>query len=255
MTDSFPKSTRYPSIRMLFIMNLPQFSLLQMRCCSNLVRLFDVCLIVVVAACEVSNWSLVGKTAVVTGGTKGIGSAVVEQLLSLKAKVITCCRNKENLDNCLKHWRQNGFDDIHGCVADVSTPEGRDALVQFISSKCDGKIDCLINNVGTSIRKKTIDYTEEEYDTIMQTNLKSCFLLTTALYPLLLKATNGASIVNIASVAGGASVSIRSGIIYAMSKAAMSQMSYNLACEWAKVSNMRENTYTAYIAKRNFHVG
>ena len=65
----------------------------------------------------------------------------------------------------------------------------------------------------------------------MQTNLHSSFFLTKSLYPMLQKAKS-ASVVNIASVSGGSPVTLKSGVIYAMSKAAIAQYSYNLACEW-----------------------
>jgi Tropinone reductase 1 len=191
-----------------------------------------------------SRWSLTDKNAVVTGGSKGIGKAIVEELSALGASVITCCRNSEELQVCLQEWKDSGYNKVRGCVADVATEDGRKTLIDFVAKECDGKLDCLINNVGFNIRKPTLGYTYEDYDKLMETNLKSHFFITQAFYPFLKQSKTG-SIINIASVAGGASTSIKSGVAYAMSKAAMAQMSYNLACEWAK-DNIRVNVVSPW---------
>lgn len=192
-----------------------------------------------------SKWTLGGKVVAVTGGSKGIGRAVVEDLAALGARVITCCRNQSDLDECLREWNTQGFaHEVAGCVADVSTPEGREVFIDFIRKLSPEKLDCLVNNVATNIRKKTIEYSDEEYNKIMQTNLHSSFFLTKSLYPMLQKAES-ASVVNIASVSGGSPVTLKSGVVYAMSKAAISQYSYNLACEWAS-DNIRINVVSPW---------
>lgn len=86
-------------------------------------------------------------------------------------------------------------------MADLSTEEGRAAIVKAVAEKFDGLVHCLVNNVGTNIRKRAIEYSDSEYEKIMETNLKSAFQLTTQLYPSLCKAGR-ASVVNIGSVAG-----------------------------------------------------
>ena len=192
-----------------------------------------------------NRWSLADKNCLVTGGSKGIGKAIVEELLSHGAnKVITCCRNQDELDSCIADIKSKGYDCISGIVADVGSSEGRNKLIEYVDAECDGKLDCLINNVGFNIRKSTLDYSEDDYHRVMQTNLESSFFLTQAFHPLL-KQSKRASVVNIASVAGGASVSIKSGIVYAMTKAAMGQLTYNLACEWAK-DNIRVNVVSPW---------
>jgi Tropinone reductase 1 len=96
-------------------------------------------------------------------------------------------------------------------------------------------------------RKKAIEYSEKDYEFVMKTNLESCFFLTLALYSKL-KKCGKASVVNVGSVAGGCGTAIKSGIIYAMTKASMNQFTMNLACEWAP-DNIRSNVvapwYTA----------
>jgi Tropinone reductase 1 len=175
---------------------------------------------------------------VVTGGSKGIGKEIVKELCELGACVITCGRDKTELESCLDVWKSEGFN-VSACVVDVSTNEGRDELMTFVEKVFGSKVDCLINNVGTNIRKRMVDYTADDYNKIMNTNLVSAFSLCQLMHPLL-KQSNHGSVVNIGSVAGGNHVALRSGVIYAMTKAAMTQMTYNLACEWAP-DNIRVN--------------
>jgi tropinone reductase I len=124
--------------------------------------------------------------------------------------------------------------------ADVSSPAGRSVVLR----ECDklfgsAGVHCLVNNVGSNIRKRAIEYIEEDYNFIMRTNIESAFWLSTSLHPLL-KLSGKGSVVNVGSVAGGCGTALKTGAIYAMTKAAMNQMSYNLACEWA-IDGIRVN--------------
>jgi len=181
-------------------------------------------------------WSLKGMNALVTGGTRGIGHAVVEELASFGASVHTCSRNEAELSKCLKEWEAKGFV-VSGSVCDASSRAHRERLVEEVASVFGGKLNILINNVGTNIRKPTIEFTPEEYSTLMTTNFESTFHLCQLAHPLL-KASGMGSVVFISSVAGV--VSIGTGSIYAATKAAINQLTKNLACEWAK-DNIRTN--------------
>ncbi|MCB0315511.1 MAG: SDR family NAD(P)-dependent oxidoreductase, partial [Calditrichaeota bacterium] len=97
--------------------------------------------------------------------------------------------------------------------------------------------DILVNNVGTNIRKAAVEYQPGEVDQIFQTNLFSAFELSRLAHPHLAK-PGGGSVVNIGSVAG--LTHLKTGAPYAMTKAAMVQLSRNLAVEWAK-DNIRVN--------------
>ena len=94
-----------------------------------------------------------------------------------------------------------------------------------------GALDILVNNVGTNIRKPSLAFTDDEYRTVLDTNLTSAWELTRLLQPSL-KASGRAAIVNIGSVAGMRAVG--SGAVYAMSKAALAHLTRYLACEWAR---------------------
>ncbi len=183
-----------------------------------------------------NRWTLSEKRALITGGTRGIGLAIAREFLNFGAEIFVVARNARNLENCLREWQRQDFK-ADGASLDISNPDNRNRLFQIINKKWD-RLDILVNNVGTNIRKKTLEYSEEEYDHILQTNLHSVFDLCRKSYPLLKKSGN-ASIVNITSVAG--LTHMRTGSPYGMSKAALEQLTRNLAVEWA-VDNIRVNT-------------
>lgn len=171
-----------------------------------------------------NRWTLVGKKALVTGATKGIGLAVAEELISLGAEVLIVARNSEEVQKQVMAWQQKL---VHGIAADVTTPDGRGAIADKITTAL-GSLDILVNNVGTNIRKSTLEYTTAEYDFLIQTNLTSVFEMCRLAHPFL---SENSSIVNIGSVAG--LVSVRTGAPYAMTKAALTQLTQYLAVEWA----------------------
>lgn len=170
-------------------------------------------------------WLLTGKKAVVTGGSKGIGAAIVEEFISLGAEVLAVARKEADL----KQLQDQFTERLQVLTADVSTPEGRTSLVNKIENEW-GKLDILVNNVGTNIRKPTTAYTSEEYDFVLDTNLRSAFELSRRLQPLLQQSGQG-NIINVTSVAG--LTHVRTGAIYGMTKAALVQLTRNLAAEWA----------------------
>lgn len=172
-------------------------------------------------------WTLKDKKALVTGGTKGIGAAITEELVSLGAEVFVVARNVENLEKFCSQEKFSGK--VTGISADVSRNEDFETIVNKIKEKW-GFLDILINNAGVNIRKKTTDYSADEFDKIFNTNLKSAFELSRLCYPLLKKSEQG-NIVNISSVAG--LTALRTGSIYAMTKAAINQLTKNLAVEFA----------------------
>ncbi|GAB2521019.1 SDR family oxidoreductase [Spirosoma aerophilum] len=176
-----------------------------------------------------SLWSLSGQRALVTGGTKGIGEAIVRQFLDLGASVFIVARDNTLLQQQLTNYRQLGHT-VDGMAVDVSQPG---AVVQVIDAvkAIGGSLDILVNNAGTNIRKPTADYSPAEYDHILNTNLRSAYELTQAAYPLLKESSVGGKVVMISSVSGLAHTS--SGSLYGMTKAAMLQLTRNLAVEWA----------------------
>lgn len=176
-----------------------------------------------------NKWRLDGKRALITGGTKGIGFAIAEDILHLGGEVFIVARDQNLIDERLSEWKKQGFT-VYGCVADVSTKTGREETFRALKNIWNS-FEILVNNVGTNIRKKAIDFTLDEYEYIMSTNMTSNFEMSRLSYPFL-KATGDASIVNLVSVAGF--THLRTGPPYGMSKAAIQQLTKNLAVEWAK---------------------
>nr|XP_043614840.1 tropinone reductase homolog At5g06060-like [Erigeron canadensis] len=189
-------------------------------------------------------WSLAGTTALVTGGTRGIGYAVVEELAELGAAVHTCSRNEAELTKLLEQWTAKGFA-VTGSVCDVTCRLQRQQLLEKVASQFSGKLNILVNNVGTYIMKPTVEYTPEEYSMVMTTNLESCYHICQLAHPLL-KSSGSGSVVFISSVAG--LVHLVSGSLYGSTKGAMNQLTRNLACEWAK-DNIRTNGVAPWITK------
>jgi Tropinone reductase 1 len=175
-----------------------------------------------------SPWRLDGRTAVVTGATRGIGRAVAEELLELGAEVLIVARGSAEIQQTVNAWQKQGRN-ARGVSRDVTQPADRERLVKEVSNTW-GRLDVLVNNVGTNIRKKALDYRTEEFDHIFQTNLVSVFELSRQLHPLL-KAGTEPAIVHVSSVA--ALTHLRTGTVYAMTKAALLQLTRNLAVEWA----------------------
>ncbi len=174
-------------------------------------------------------WRLEGKRAVITGGTKGIGFAVADEFVQLGAEIFIIARDQALLDERLNSWKLQGYT-VYGMAADVSSKEER-ALVFKAIKNVWNSFHLLVNNVGTNIRKKAIEFTLEEYEKIMSTNMTSNFEMSRLSYPFL-KASGDAAIVNLLSVAGF--THLRTGPPYGMSKAALYQLTKNLAVEWAK---------------------
>ena len=176
---------------------------------------------------ENNKWTLKGKKALITGGSKGIGKAIVEEFLDLGAQVVTVGRDEKALESMLLPLQQAGAK-VSGFSCDVSTFEGRVQLFRTLGSEWDS-FDILINNVGTNIRKKAVEYTWDEYRHILSTNMDSMFHMSQLSFSHL-KNSPGSCIVNIVSVAG--LTSLRTGAPYAMTKAAVVQLTKNLAVEW-----------------------
>jgi tropinone reductase I len=185
-------------------------------------------------------WSLRGKRAIVTGGTKGIGLAIVEEFLALGAEVFLVARNDALLVEIINRYKADGKQ-VDGLAGDITKGEFRSQLIAHVSKQW-GSFDILVNNVGTNVRKKLIDYSEDEYRSLFETNLFSLTEMCRLCHPFLKRSGKG-SVINIASVAG--SFDVQSGSPYGMTKAAIIQLGRHLAVEWAPDS-IRVNTVSPW---------
>ncbi|XP_052151554.1 tropinone reductase homolog At2g29360-like isoform X2 [Oryza glaberrima] len=150
------------------------------------------------SAQETGRWSLAGATALVTGGSKGIGRAIVEELASFGATMHTCARNEATLNSCLEEWSAKKLS-ITASVCDVSARADREALAGRVAAMFDGKLDILVNNVGFLFLKPAVNVTPEELSRVMAGNLESCFHLSQLMHPLL-KTSGKGNVVNISGI-------------------------------------------------------
>nr|BAJ97839.1 predicted protein [Hordeum vulgare subsp. vulgare] len=178
-------------------------------------------------------WSLAGATALVTGGSKGIGHAIVEELAGHGARVHTCARSAAELEDCRRQWEAKGLP-VTVSVCDVSLRAHRVQLLETAKQVFDGNLDILVNNAAQVVDKASVEWTSEEYSHLMAANQESCFHLSQLAHPFLLNATiaGGASVVNISSLAG--SLGFPGLTLYSMAKGGINQLTRSLATEWAQ---------------------
>ncbi len=176
-------------------------------------------------------WRLDGQLALVTGGSAGIGRAIARELLGFGARVLIAARHADGLDRVRSELEEEFPDgEVRTRVADVADDAQRADLLDWVEDLGDG-LNILVNNAGGNLTKPANDYSESEWRGIFEINLFAAFELARGAYPLLTQHAVS-SIVNVGSVSGIAHV--RSGAPYGMSKAAMHQMTRNLAVEWAE---------------------
>ena len=134
---------------------------------------------------------LEAKAAIVTGGSRGIGRAIVEAFVGEGARVITCGRGGDPGDLP---------DGCRWMTADVASARDVEALVAR-ATDAFGRIDVLVNNAGIQIEKTVVDSTEADWDLLMGVNAKAVFLLCRLVVPVMAQAGGGV-IVNIGSISG-----------------------------------------------------
>lgn len=175
------------------------------------------------------SFQLQNKIAMVTGAGRGIGRALAIGLAEAGADVAIFARTAKDLETVAEEIRAQGRQ-AYPFQVDVTSREQIEEAVRNLIEKT-GRIDILINNAGMNIRSQALAVTDEEWDKIMQTNLKSAFLCSQIVGEQMKEQAYG-RIINIASVAG--QVALRTGVVYAATKAAMIQMTKVLALEWGK---------------------
>lgn len=177
-------------------------------------------------------WRLDGQRALVTGASAGIGLAICRELLGLGAQVLMVARDAALLEQAradLEDEFPGPEDAALAFAADVTDEEQRNEILDWAADH--GGLHILVNNAGGNLTRPALDYGEDQWRGIFETNLFSAFELCRGAFPLLSKHP-ASSIVNIGSVSGATHV--RSGAPYGMSKAALHQMTRNLAVEWAE---------------------
>ncbi|MBL4834473.1 MAG: SDR family oxidoreductase [Pseudomonas sp.] len=175
-------------------------------------------------------FSLAGRTALVTGGSRGIGRMIAKGFLQAGARVIICARK---LDECEATARELGeYGECLALSADLSTEEGARQLYTDLQAHCQ-QLDILVNNAGTSWGAPLEEFPVKGWEKVMQLNVTSVFSCIQQLLPLLRKAGSDASparVINIGSVAGISAFGEQA-YSYGPSKAAVHHLSRMLAKE------------------------
>ncbi|WP_373187047.1 SDR family oxidoreductase [Halopseudomonas sp.] len=175
-------------------------------------------------------FSLAGRTALVTGGSRGIGKMIAKGFLEAGARVIICSRKKDECEATAQELSQYG--ECLAISADLSSEEGARQLHSDLQPHCE-QLDILVNNAGTSWGAPLEDFPVKGWEKVMQLNVTSVFSCIQQLLPLLRKAgseTSPARVINIGSVAGISAFGEQA-YSYGPSKAAVHQLSRMLAKE------------------------
>jgi len=143
---------------------------------------------------------LLGKNAVVTGGTRGIGFAISQALAAAGANVAICGRDPVRLENAVRQLTDSSEGKVAGKVADVSDDTEVAGLFAFVDEKLGGP-DIVVNNAGVGIFKSTAELSVKEWQMTLQTNLSGTFYCCREALPRL-KKRGGGYIINIGSLAG-----------------------------------------------------
>lgn len=172
-------------------------------------------------------FNVTGQIVLVSGGSRGIGRAIAEGFAQRGARVIISSRNPATLEEGVAALKGRGLE-VESMVCDVAQTAAIDALVRRVMQDY-GRIDTLINSAGVNRRKPAVMVTEDDYDYLLDTNLKGAFFLSQAVGRVMIQQGRGNQI-NIASLSTDRP--LKHVGPYAMSKAALAQMTRSMAMEW-----------------------
>jgi NAD(P)-dependent dehydrogenase (short-subunit alcohol dehydrogenase family) len=173
----------------------------------------------------VSPFALDGRTAIVTGASRGIGAAVASALDSAGARVALVARTDSELHGVAVGLEHQPL----VVVADLGAPDGPDLAAARALEAFGGRVDVLVNNAGAVLRKNTEELTAAELDTLWAVNVRSVLLLCRAVLPVMVRG-GGGSIVNVSSISAVRGTPRRAA--YAATKAALDGMTRSLAMEY-----------------------
>lgn len=149
--------------------------------------------------CVFNTDMLIGKTAIVTGASRGIGAAIAHKLCEVGANVVICSRSTETVDQTASGLREKGYT-VHSIAADISKREDVDRLIDESISEFS-QIDILVNNAGITRDMLLMRLKDEDWDAVLQTNLTGTMYCTRAVLRPMIRQKNG-RIINISSVIG-----------------------------------------------------
>jgi NAD(P)-dependent dehydrogenase (short-subunit alcohol dehydrogenase family) len=178
-------------------------------------------------------FDLSGRTALVTGGSRGLGLAMAGALGEMGAKVIITARKVEELDEALSSLRSRGVEAVR-VVGDLSRPEDVKALADAALEAAAGPVDILVNNAGATWGAPAEEHPLEGWSKVIDLNLTGTFLLTQQIARRSMIPQRYGRIVNIASVAGLKGSQHLKAIAYHTSKGGLVSFTRALAAEWGR---------------------
>jgi NAD(P)-dependent dehydrogenase (short-subunit alcohol dehydrogenase family) len=173
-------------------------------------------------------FDLSGRVAMVTGGTRGLGEVCAVALAKAGADIAVCGRSAKDLGRVVERIRILGRR-AEGFHIDVTDKQRVILAVKAIQAAFD-RIDILVNNAGVNHRVPVLEYAEEEWDRVINTNLKGYFLVAQAAVPQMIDQGYG-KVINMSSILGA--VGLPNQVAYASSKGGVDQMTKVMAIEWA----------------------
>lgn len=179
---------------------------------------------------EIPSFDLTGKVAIITGSSKGLGEGMAWVLAAYGAKVVINSRHQEDCDKVASEINASGGTAI-AFQADVRIREQVDALVERSVAEF-GKVDIMVNNAGMGITKRIVEMTEDEWDEVVDTDLKGVFFGGAAAAKVMIEKEIKGRIINISS-AGGL-VGTKNIAAYCASKSGVISLSKTMAMEFGR---------------------
>ncbi|MEW6348482.1 MAG: glucose 1-dehydrogenase [Thermodesulfobacteriota bacterium] len=174
-------------------------------------------------------FDLNGKTAMVTGSTRGLGEVSALALAKAGADVAVCGRSAGDLERVSQAIRDLGRRSV-GFTIDVTSKQSiEDGFADIL--RYFGEIDILVNNAGVNHRVPVLEFPEDQWDRILSTNLKGYFLVAQTVVPQMLERGYG-KVINMGSILGTVGLPLQAA--YASSKGGVDQLTKVMALEWAK---------------------
>lgn len=142
---------------------------------------------------------LEGKVSIITGGAQGIGLATAEKFAAEGARVVICDVNQDVISGVVNEFKQSGID-VDGFNADVTNQADISNMVDLVISKY-GQIDCLVNNAGIVRDARMVNMTEEQFDSVIDVNLKGTYNCAKSVFPHMMERQSGV-VLNASSIVG-----------------------------------------------------
>lgn len=177
-----------------------------------------------------SMFSVQDRVVLVSGGSRGIGRSLAEGFVERGARVVIASRDAATLEQTAREISK-GAHPVTPVVCDVAQPDQISKMVDTVAEKL-GRIDVLLNVAGINVRKRVEEYTVEEFDKILDINLKGAFLVAQQVGRKMIAQGQGGSLINIDSL--NSFRPLKGVQPYAMSKAAVSAMTRGMAMEWGE---------------------